>query len=265
MSDISLQELLKAGCHFGHEVKRWHPKASEFIYTERSKIHIIDLTKTKKDLLKAFEFAKKLGKEGKKLLFVGTKRQAKGIIESESQRISAPYFYQRWMGGFITNWNEIKKNIDKLIKMEEDKKSGNWQKFPKHEQLELDRERAQLEKFYGGVKMLKEVPDALFVVDIRKEKTAVSEARKCEIPIIGVVDTNSDPRLVNYPIPANDDSVKSISLITRFIADGYQEGLQEFEKKVKKSKLMSQKSEVQEGEKVTKRKTRVKKTTNKDK
>lgn len=238
MNQVNLKDLLEAGCHFGHEIKRWHPKAKKFIYLARNNIHIIDLVKTRQQLLKAGDFVRNLGKKGKKILFVGTKKQAREIVENEAKRVGAAYFVQRWIGGFITNWSEIKKNIDKLRQMEEDKKSGAWQKFVKHEQLLLERERLLLEKFYGGVKSLKELPSALFVVDIKKESTAVNEARRRSIPVIGIVDTNSDPTKVSYPIPANDDAIKSITLITKYIASCYEEGL-----------LASQKSEKAETQK----------------
>lgn len=231
MQEVNLKDLLEAGCHFGHEVKRWHPKAKKFIYTARDHIHIIDLGKTKEGLVNAANFAKNLGLSGKKLLFVGTKRQAKSVILAEARRVSAPYFSQRWVGGFITNWSEIKKSIDKLNKMTQDKESGAWQKFVKHEQRLLDKKRLLLEKFYGGVKSLKDLPDALFIVDVKKEVSAVSEGFIRSIPIIGIVDTNSDPTRIDYPIPANDDAVKSISLIVKYMADAYDEGLQEFKKK----------------------------------
>ncbi len=231
MKTIDLRELLEAGCHFGHEVRRWHPKAAPYIYSCRDRIHIIDLLKTKEALSKSMEYVKKLGLEGKTLLFVGTKRQAKTIIQSEAKRIGAAYFYQRWVGGFITNWTEIKKNIDKVNTMDEDKKTGKWLKFPKHEQLKLDRSRMKLEKLYGGVKHLTKLPDALYIVDIRKEATVVAECFINNLPVVGIVDTNSDPTKITYPIPANDDAVKSITIITQYIASAYEEGLLEFKKR----------------------------------
>ncbi len=238
MQEIHLKDLLEAGCHFGHEVKRWHPKAAQFIYTARDGIHIIDLAKTKSYLEKAGEFAKKIGLENKTLLFVGTKRQAKNIILQEAKRVETAYFYQRWVGGFITNWSEIKKNIDGLNKMIKDKEEGKWKKFPKHEQVKLDRQRGRLEKFYGGVKHLTELPNCLFIVDVRKESTSVAESLKQNIPIIGIVDTNSNPHDINYPIPANDDAVKSISYIVTYIANCYLEGREEAEKKSRSQKAL---------------------------
>lgn len=260
MKQIDLRALLEAGCHFGHEVRRWHPKVAAFIYTSKDKIHIIDLTKTKERLTVACDFARNLGLAGKKLLFVGTKRQARAVILSEAKNAGAPYFNQRWVGGFITNWDEIKKSIDKLNKMDEDKATDAWKKFPKHEQLKLDRERGHLEKFYGGVKFLKVLPDGLFVIDIRKESTAVSEASKKGIPVIGIVDTNSNPDLVDYPIPANDDAVKSITIITQIIASAYAEGLAEYQKaKVEETKKLENKVEAKTEVKQAKKEIKEKK------
>ena len=224
MQEITLKELLEAGCHFGHEVRRWHPKADRYIYGERNGIHIIDLAKTKEGLDRAREYVKKLGEAGKVVMFVGTKRQSSQIIKSEAVRVGACYFDKRWVGGFITNWGEIKKTLDKLNRMEEEKAKGEWQKFPKHEQLKLGRERLKLEKFYGGVKKLKELPEALFIADSRNEKTAVNECISSGIPIVAISDTNCDPTKITYPIPANDDGVKSISLIVKTIAGAYFEG-----------------------------------------
>lgn len=231
MIEINLRDLLEAGCHFGHEVKRWNPKAKIYIYTERDGIHIIDLLKTKEALTRACVFAQQLGSQGKKLLFLGTKRQAKPVIIAEAKRVGAPYFGQRWVGGFITNWSEIKKNIEKLNQMDKDKTEGNWQQFVKHEQLALDRERMKLAKCYGGVKALTIYPDALYVIDIRKESGAIKETQNKGIPVIGITDTNSDPTRIEYPVPANDDAIKSITLITKYIADAYYEGLLSFQKK----------------------------------
>lgn len=224
MQSVNLKDLLEAGCHFGHKSERWHPKAAQFIYQAREGIHIIDLAKTKERLEQAAEFIQSLGKDGKNLLFVGTKRQASSIIKSEAERVEAPYFCQRWIGGFLTNWETVHQNLEKIRRLEEEQTSGAWDVFPKHERLKLRRYLNRLKFFYGGVSSLDQIPDALFVVDIRREKVAVSEARKKGIPIIGIVDTNSDPTQVDYSIPANDDAISSVEFIVKYIAEAYREG-----------------------------------------
>lgn len=224
MEDITLQALLEAGCHFGHKAERWHPKAAEFIYTKKDGIHIIDLAKTKAGLDAASAFIKELVAGGGELLFVATKRQAMGVVKEEAARVGAPYLVQRWIGGFLTNWEEIKKNIVKIINLEADHATGKWKGMPKHEQGKLLRYIERLKIFYGGVLTIKEKPNALFVVDVRREDAAVREARRMEIPIIAIVDTNSDPAGIDYVIPANDDAVGSIQAVTRAIAGAYREG-----------------------------------------
>lgn len=261
MQEITLKELLEAGCHFGHEARRWHPKADRYIYGERNGIHIIDLAKTKVGLDTAREYVKGLGEAGKVVLFVGTKRQSSQIIKAEAARVDAAFFDKRWVGGFITNWGEIKKTFAKLNRMEEEKAKGEWQKFPKHEQLKLDRQRLKLEKFYGGVKKLKDLPDALFIADSRNEKTAVNECISSGIPIVAISDTNCDPTKITYPIPANDDGVKSISLIVKSVADAYLKG-KEAGKKIE----VAQEKKTQEVPKVkAKVEKKVKKTAGKKK
>jgi len=224
MQAVSLKALLEAGCHFGHKVERWHPKARTFIYQSRDGIHIIDLLQTKKALDGACEFLKNLGREGKIVLFVGTKRQAKGVVTEEAKRVGAWYLTHRWVGGFLTNWDEVKKNLDKLNSMRTSRDTGGWDKFPKHEQVKMSKTIAKLERFYGGVSDARRLPDALFIVDIHKEKGAVSEGTRREIPMIGIVDTNSDPSKVTYPIPANDDGMGSVRLLVTAIAAAYGEG-----------------------------------------
>lgn len=224
MEDISLQSLLEAGCHFGHKAERWHPKAQSYIYIKKDGIHIIDLVKTKTALEAAQRFVIDLVAGGGEILFVGTKRQAKDIIQKEAVSSGFPYFTERWIGGFITNWGEIKRNIEKIKKMDEDSQSGAWKKFPKHEQAKLNRYLSRLKVFYGGVLSVTKPPEALFVIDVRKEIAAVREAIKDMIPVVGIVDTNTDPTPITYPIPANDDAVGSIELITKFISQGYAEG-----------------------------------------
>lgn len=224
MEEITLQALLEAGCHFGHKAERWHPKAAEFIYTKKDGIHIIDLAKTKTGLDDAIVFTRELVKNGGELLFIATKRQAMGVAREAAGKAGAPYLVERWIGGFLTNWEEVKKNIDKIINLENDHAAGRWKKMPKHEQGKLLRYIERLKVFYGGVLLLTEKPAAIFVVDVRREHAAVQEAIRIGIPVIAIVDTNSDPEGINYVIPANDDAVGSIQLITNAIAQAYQEG-----------------------------------------
>lgn len=218
MSNISLKDLLEAGCHFGHQARRWNPKMKKYIYGERGGVHIIDLVQTKKSLDDACEFVKKLANEGKVILFVGTKRQAAGIVKDQAIRVGMPYLTQRWVGGFLTNWQEINKRIRKLHEMKEKREKGEYKVYTKKEQLLLDREIAKLEKFLGGVAKMEKLPDALFVVDTHREEVAVLEANRMGIPVIGVVDTNANPEIVDWVIPSNDDAVKAIELIVTEIA-----------------------------------------------
>jgi len=233
MKDISLKELLEAGCHFGHRVDRWHPKAARFIYQARDKVHIIDLAKTRDFLLKAAETINTYAKEGKTILFIGTKRQAKGVVREAAKRAGIPFMTNRWIGGFMTNWPEVKKNIDKLNNARKAKEKGDWKQFPKHEIVKLEKALRQWELVYEGVADLKAVPDAVYIIDIRKEDNCLREAVKSGIKVIAIVDTNTDPDDIDYPIPANDDAVGSIQLVTDFLADAYLEGVNLRQKEVK--------------------------------
>lgn len=230
MEEITLQALLEAGCHFGHKAERWHPKAAEFIYTKKDGIHIIDLAKTKTGLEAAAAFIKDLATNGKEVVFVGTKRQASGVVKQETQAAGAPYFVERWIGGFLTNWDQIKKNIDKILKMEADRSSGAWKKFPKHEQVKMGRYLDRIKIYYGGVLSVKAIPQALIVVDVKKEEPAVREGKRVGVPVVGIVDTNSDPTSIDYVIPANDDAVGSIQYIIHTLAGAYGEGKALWEK-----------------------------------
>lgn len=221
MKEITLRELLEAGCHFGHQVKRWHPKASAYIYQARDGIHIIDLVQTRAGLIKAANFVTSLARDNKKILFVATKRQAKAVVSEEAKRIGVPYLTQRWIGGFVTNWDEVKKNLEKVRSMRQDRDAKAWEKYPKHEQVKLGKTLKKLELFYGGVAEETTLPDALFVVDMRKEDAAVREALARHIPLVAIVDTNVDPTAADYPIPANDDAVGSIAYIAHVIAEAY--------------------------------------------
>jgi small subunit ribosomal protein S2 len=230
MEEITLQALLEAGCHFGHKAERWHPKAKEFIYIKKDGIHIIDLAKTKTGLEAAAAFVKDIASQGKEVVFVGTKRQASGVVKQETQAVGAPYFVERWIGGFLTNWDQIKKNIDKILKMEADRASGAWKKFPKHEQVKMGRYLDRIKIYYGGVLSIKAIPQALVVVDVKKEEPAVREGKRVGVPVIGIVDTNSDPTPIDYVIPANDDAVGSIQYIIHALATAYGEGKALWEK-----------------------------------
>jgi len=258
MSDITLQQLLEAGCHFGHKSERRNPKASSYIYTEKDGIHIIDLAKTKEGLDRACIYISELVAAGGEALFVGTKRQAKDILKTESDRVGAPFVVERWIGGFLTNWEGIQKTIRKILTMTDDEKSGAWKKFPKHEQVKLAHHLKRLNMFYGGVVKLMNVPKVLFIVDLKKEGVAFREAIRCNIPIIAIVDTNVNPTDVLFPIPANDDAVGSIAIITKAIADAYEQGKRSWEKeaevaavekKLVEKTVESQKEKTKESEK----------------
>lgn len=256
MKEISLKDLLEAGCHFGHKVERWHPKAAEFIYEEREGIHIIDLAKTREGLKKAAEYMTQIAKAGKLVLFVATKRQAKGAVTDAAKRAGVSYLTNRWIGGFLTNWDEVKKNINKAKKMRQELTDGIWKKFPKHEQVKMEKELRKLEAVYGGVLDLIRLPDTIFIIDIKKEVSSLRESLKRELPIIAIIDTNTNPKQVDYPIPANDDAVGSIQYIVDYLADAYLEGknyaLRQAEGKGEKKEEEKKVEQVEQVEKVEK-------------
>jgi small subunit ribosomal protein S2 len=216
---ISLKDLLEAGCHFGHQSSRWNPKMKPYIFTARDGVHVFDLAKTKEGLEAAMEYVEGLVKEGKTIVFVGTKRQAKEIIKEVAEKVGMPYVSQRWLGGTITNWEEIKKRIERLGEMKEKREKGEYKEFTKKERILIDREIARLERLFGGLKGLKDLPEAIFVVDVKRELAAVKEANKRGVKVVALVDTNSDPDLVDYVIPANDDATGSIELVVRKIGE----------------------------------------------
>ncbi|MBN2104120.1 30S ribosomal protein S2 [bacterium] len=219
MSEITLQQLLMAGSHFGHLTRRWNPKMKPFIFMERSGIYIIDLNKTLKYLMEANEVISNIVKSGEMILFLGTKKQAKDIIKVEAERCGMPFVTERWMGGTLTNFSTIKKSIKYLKNLEKMASDGTYDNLLKKEILHIERTKEKLEKSLGGIKDMPRLPGGLFVVDTKKEAIAVAEANKLNIPIFGVVDTNCDPDPIDYPIPANDDAFKSISLIVHTVAD----------------------------------------------
>ncbi len=226
MSVISMKQLLEAGVHFGHQTRRWNPKMAEYIFTERNGIYIIDLQKTVKKIEEAYAFIKEVAESGKEVLFVGTKKQAQDSIKEEAERVGMYWVNARWLGGMMTNFKTIKKRIDRLeqlTKMEED---GTFDLLPKKEVINLKAEREKLEKYLGGIKDMKKLPGALFVVDPRKEKIAIEEAKKLGIPVVAIVDTNCDPEDVDYVIPGNDDAIRAVKLIASTIANAIIEGRQ---------------------------------------
>ncbi|MDG2061200.1 MAG: 30S ribosomal protein S2 [SAR86 cluster bacterium] len=226
MSEITLEDLLEVGAHFGHQTKYWNPRMEEYIFGVRNKIHIHDLNLTLESLPPAIEFVKSLASKNNKLLFVATKRTASKIIETEASRCGMPYVSQRWLGGMLTNYKTIRSSIKRLEDLIVQKEDGTFSKLTKKEGLKIEREINRLERSIGGVREMGGLPDALFVVDVKLESIAVTEARKMGIPIIGIVDTNSDPEGIDYVIPANDDSMRSIGLFTRAISDACLEGLE---------------------------------------
>ena len=244
MPSVSLEQLLSAGAHFGHLTRRWDPKMKEYIFMQKNGIHIIDLKKTQVNLDKALKAIRQVVSEGYEVLFVGTKIQAKEIIESEAKRCGQFFVAHRWLGGMLTNFSTIKKSIKhykNLVKMSTD---GTYEKISKKERLMIDREKEKLFAVLGGIEEMKRLPGIVFVVDTKKEHIAVKEARKMNIPVVAMLDTNADPTIIDYPIPANDDAAKSISLITSKIADIVIEARQ----KVKETKALEEAVELEKQE-----------------
>ena len=223
---VTMKQLLEAGVHFGHQTRRWNPKMKPYIFTERNGIYIVDLQKTVRMLEQAYDFVRNLAFQGGKVLFVGTKKQAQETIAEEARRCGMYYVNQRWLGGMLTNFSTIRGRIERLLELEQMAESGYFERLPKKEVARLTKELEKLQKYLGGVRGMKERPDAIYVVDPRKEHIAVKEARRVGIPIIGIVDTNCDPEEIDYPIPGNDDAIRAVKLITGKIADAILEGLQ---------------------------------------
>ncbi|CCO09446.1 30S ribosomal protein S2 [Desulfotomaculum varum] len=226
MAVISMKQLLEAGVHFGHQTRRWNPKMAPYIFTDRNGIYIIDLQKTVKKVEEAYEFVKQLAAEGGSLLFVGTKKQAQEAVKEEAERCGMFYVNQRWLGGMLTNFQTIRQRIDRLHELERMEEDGTFDVLPKKEVARLLHEKEKLDKFLGGIKNMRRLPGALFVIDPRKERIAVAEARKLGIPIVAIVDTNCDPDEVDYVIPGNDDAIRAVKLLTAKIADAVLEGKQ---------------------------------------
>ncbi|MCR8642161.1 30S ribosomal protein S2 [Paenibacillus sp. N1-5-1-14] len=226
MAVISMKQLLEAGVHFGHQTRRWNPKMDRYIFTERNGIYIIDLQKTVKKVDEAYNFVKSVAENNGTMLFVGTKKQAQDSVKEEAERCGMYYINQRWLGGTLTNFSTIQKRIDRLKTLERMEADGTFDLLPKKEVIILNKEKTRLEKFLGGIKHMKGLPSALFVIDPRKERIAVAEARKLGIPIVGIVDTNCDPDEIDYVIPGNDDAIRAVKLLTAKIADAVVEAHQ---------------------------------------
>ena len=226
MSVVSMKQLLEAGVHFGHQTRRWNPKMAPYIFTERNGIYIIDLQKTVKKLDEAYMFVRDVAANGDEILFVGTKKQAQESIKDEATRCGMPYVNARWLGGMLTNFVTIKKRIKRLAQLQTMREDGTFDLLPKKEAAKLELEIEKLEKFLGGITEMKKQPAAMFIVDPRKERIAVAEARKLGIPIIAIVDTNCDPDEIDYVIPGNDDAIRAVKLISGAMADAVLEGKQ---------------------------------------
>ncbi|MFM7193504.1 MAG: 30S ribosomal protein S2 [Bacteroidota bacterium] len=244
---LTPQQLMDAGVHFGHLTRKWNPKMAEYIFMENNGIHLIDLNKTVKCLDEAVGAMKGIVRNGRKILFVATKKQAKDIIAEEATRLNMPYVTERWLGGMLTNFITIRKSLKKLQQIEKLMKDQAFDNITKKEKLTLTREKAKLQKQLGGISDLNRPPAALFIIDVKREHIAVAEAQKLNIPVFAMVDTNSDPTKVDYPIPANDDAFKSISLITKYIGQSIEEALNERKKDKEEA---SQKKEESEKRKV---------------
>ncbi|MBE6955622.1 MAG: 30S ribosomal protein S2 [Ruminococcaceae bacterium] len=226
MSVISMKQLLEAGVHFGHQTRRWNPKMATYIYTERNGIYIIDLAKTVKKLEEAYSFVRDLAANGESVLFVGTKKQAQEAIKEEAERVGMYFVNARWLGGMLTNFKTMRTRVERLAQLKKMEEDGTFAMLPKKEVIKHQGEIAKLEKYLGGVKDMKKLPGALFVVDPRKERNAIAEARKLHIPVVAIVDTNCDPDEIDYVIPGNDDAIRAIRLIAATMANAVTEGKQ---------------------------------------
>ncbi len=226
MSVVSMKQLLESGVHFGHQTRRWNPKMKEYIFTERNGIYIVDLQKTVRLMDEAYNFVRDLVFHGKSVVFVGTKKQAQETIQEESARCGMPFVNQRWLGGTLTNFETIKSRIRRLTELQTKEAEGFFDQLPKKEVATLRHEMERLDKFVGGIQNMKEMPGAVYIVDPRKERIAVAEARKLKIPIVAIVDTNCDPDEIDYVIPGNDDAIRAVRLLTSRIADAVIEGQQ---------------------------------------
>jgi len=243
MSNITYQDLLTAGAHFGHLTRKWNPKMAPYIFMEKNGIHLIDLNKTLACLEEACNVVRSIARSGRKIMFVATKKQAQEIVATEAQRLRMPYVTERWLGGMLTNFVTIRKSLKKLSSLDRRMKDEDYKSLAKRERLMLEREKAKLEKVLGGITDLGKLPAALFVVDVKREHIAISEARRLGVPVIAICDTNSDPNEAEFPIPANDDAFKSIALIIKTVGAAIEEGLSERKKDKEDAKLKEDETE----------------------
>ena len=239
MANIEIKELLDAGVHFGHLTRKWDPNMAQYIYTERNSVHIIDLYKTAAKIEDASKALKKIAASGRKILFVATKKQAKDIVAEKAESVNMPYITERWPGGMLTNFVTIRKAVKKMAQIDRMKQDGTFKALSKREKLQINRQRAKLEKNLGSISDMTRLPGAIFVVDIKREHIAIAEAKKLNMPIFAMVDTNSDPRPVNFVIPSNDDASKSIDKILSYVTEAINEGLNE--RKADKEKIVADK------------------------
>ena len=249
---VPLETLLAAGSHFGHLTRRWNPKMKEFIFMERNGIHILDLKKTQVKLKEACDAIKKIVEDGEEVLFVGTKKQAKEIVNAEAQRCEMFFITDRWLGGLLTNFGTIKKSIKHLKNLDKMSSDGTYEKISKKEILQIEREKQKMKKVLDGIEEMKRLPGAIFIIDTKKEQIAVKEAKKLNIPVFAIVDTNSDPTIIDFPIPANDDAAKSISIISRTIADAVIKAKQKVKKIKAEQELEEEKKENKKSEEANK-------------
>ncbi|MGB3585130.1 MAG: 30S ribosomal protein S2 [Tunicatimonas sp.] len=248
MENIEYKDLLDAGVHFGHLTRKWNPKIAPYVFMERNGIHIIDLNKTLASLDEASHAVKNIVRSGRKIMFVATKKQAQEVVSEEAKRLRMPYVTNRWLGGMLTNFSTIRKSLRKLSSIDKMMKEEAYQNLAKRERLMLTREKEKLERILGGIADLSRLPAALFVVDIKREHIAIKEAHKLNIPVIAMVDTNSDPTQVEHPIPANDDAFKSISLIVKHVGKSIEEGLLERKQQKEEAKLKEEEAKKREAD-----------------
>lgn len=259
MKEVSLRDLLEAGCHFGHQTTRWNPKMKPYIFTARDRIHIFDLVKTKEGLEEAAAFVKTTAGNGGQIIFIGTKKQAQDIVKTSAQKVGMPYIIEHWVGGLITNWEELKKRLSHMSDLKAKKAEGYFKDRTKKENLLIDREIAKMERIFGGVANLKDVPAAIFVLDGRKDDGALREARRRGVKTIAIVDTNTDPSNVDFVIPANDDATKSIQLIVDVIVEAIEEGKKEVVKVQEAARKAEEKTLAKEEKKAKKEKEKIEK------